>query len=310
MRTFSYSALKERRWYPEMESLAGSVSAAAQRTEPLLQEKEDKLQALARSARLKSIRASNAIEGITAPDERIRLIANGKDEPQSSAEEQIAGYADALDVILESFDAIPLTPNYILQLHKILYGRTGATWAGKTKSVQNYISAAYPDGHTETLFTPPSPFETPEALSNLCTEYGRVTQDDEIDSLIAIPVFIHDFLCIHPFNDGNGRMSRLLTMLLLLRNSFSVGRYITIEERILKDGELYYNALSASEKGWHEGTEDPEPFVRYFLGIILAAYRNLEERLAISGDTPEAWVPGTGVFPLEGETFPLKNVQK
>ena len=145
MRTFSYSALREKRWYPEMESLAGSVSAAARRTEPLLQEKGDDLQALARAARLKNITASNAIEGITAPDSRISLLCDGKDDPQSTAEQQIAGYADAHDVILESFDAIPLTPNYILQLHKILYGRTGATWAGKTKSVQNYISATYPD---------------------------------------------------------------------------------------------------------------------------------------------------------------------
>lgn len=287
MRTFSYSALRERRWYPEMESLAGSVSAAARRTEPLLQEKGDDLQALARAARLKNITASNAIEGITAPDSRISLLCDGKDDPQSTAEQQIAGYADAHDVILESFDAIPLTPNYILQLHKILYGRTGATWAGKTKSVQNYISATYPDGHTETLFTPPSPFETPEALSNLCDEFRRAAGAGETDFLIAMPVFIHDFLCIHPFNDGNGRMSRLITILLLLRNGFSVGRYIPIEERILKDGELYYNALSASEKGWHEGEEDPEPFVRYLLGTILAAYKDLEERLPQAAQTQE-----------------------
>ena len=278
MRTFSYSALRERRWYPEMESLAGSVSAAARRTEPLLQEKGDDLQALARAARLKNITASNAIEGITAPDSRISLLCDGKDDPQSTAEQQIAGYADAHDVILESFDAIPLTPNYILQLHKILYGRTGATWAGKTKSVQNYISATYPDGHTETLFTPPSPFETPEALSNLCDEFRRAAGAGETDFLIAMPVFIHDFLCIHPFNDGNGRMSRLLTLLLLYRADYNVGKYISLEKLISGSKETYYETLQASSEGWHEGENDYAPFVAYLLGIIAAAYREFDSR--------------------------------
>ena len=106
--------------------------------------------------------------------------------------------------------------------------------AGKTKTVQNYISATYPDGHTETLFTPLAPYETPEALDRLCEAYNRVIGNFELEPLLAVPIFIHDFLCIHPFNDGNGRMSRLLTTLLLYQNGFYVGKYVSLEAKIAK----------------------------------------------------------------------------
>jgi len=154
-------------------------------------------------------------------------------------------------------------------------------FAGQTKTVQNYISATYPDGHVETLFTPLAPFETPEALDRICEEYNRVIGNMELEPLIAIPVFIHDFLCIHPFNDGNGRMSRLLTTLLLYRNGFYVGRYISLEAKIAKSKDLYYNALAASQIGWHEGREDALPFVKYILGTILAAYKDFQDRAAL-----------------------------
>ncbi len=154
-------------------------------------------------------------------------------------------------------------------------------WAGRTKTVQNYISATYPDGHSEILFTPLDPFETPEAIDRICEEYNRVIGNNELEPLIAIPVFIHDFLCIHPFNDGNGRMSRLLTTLLLYRNRFYVGKYISLEAKINNDKNLYYEALSQSQQGWHEGNDDPVPFIKYLLGTILAAYKDFEERVEI-----------------------------
>ena len=154
-------------------------------------------------------------------------------------------------------------------------------FAGRTKAVQNYISATYPDGHVETLFTPLEPFETPEALDKICEEYNRVIGNMELEPLIAIPIFIHDFLCIHPFNDGNGRMSRLLTTLLLYRNGFFVGRYISLEAKIAKNKDLYYNALSESQTGWHEGTENVVPFIKYILGTILAAYKDFGDRMAL-----------------------------
>lgn len=153
--------------------------------------------------------------------------------------------------------------------------------AGRTKTVQNYISATYPDGHVETLFTPLVPFETPEALDRIYEEYNRVIGNMELESLIAILVFIHDFLCIHPFNDGNGRMSRLLTTLLLYRKGFYVGKYISLEAKIAKNKDLYYNALAQSQTGWHEGTENVVPFIKYILGTILAAYKDFEERMAL-----------------------------
>lgn len=153
--------------------------------------------------------------------------------------------------------------------------------AGRTKNVQNYISATYPDGSVKTLFTPLAPFETPEALDRICEEYNRVIGNMELEPLIAIPMFIHDFLCIHPFNDGNGRMSRLLTTLLLYRNGFYVGKYISLEAKIAKNKDLYYDALAKSQTGWHEGAEDAVPFIKYILGTILAAYKDFEERFAL-----------------------------
>ena len=153
--------------------------------------------------------------------------------------------------------------------------------AGRTKSVQNYISATYPDGSTRTLFTPLDPFETPTALESICNEFNRVIGNNELEPLIAIPIFIHDFLCIHPFNDGNGRMSRLLTTLLLYRSGFYVGKYISLEAKIAKNKDLYYDALGEAQVGWHEGTEDAVPFIKYLLGTILAAYKDFEDRFAL-----------------------------
>ena len=162
-----------------------------------------------------------------------------------------------------------------------MYRHFNNPMAGKTKNVQNYISAKYPDGHTKILFTPLAPYETPEALDRICEEYNKVIGNFELEPLIAIPIFIHDFLCIHPFNDGNGRMSRLLTTLLLYHNGFYVGKYISLEAKIAKNKDLYYDALRRSQYGWHEGKEDFLPFVKYILSIILAAYKDFTERFLI-----------------------------
>ena len=152
---------------------------------------------------------------------------------------------------------------------------------GRTKNVQNYISATYPDGHSEVLFTPLAPYETEEALDRICEEYNKVIGNFELEPLIAIPVFIHDFLCIHPFNDGNGRMSRLLTTLLLYQNGFYIGKYISLESKIAKNKDLYYDALHQSQNGWHEEKEDTTPFIKYILSTILTAYKDFEDRFSI-----------------------------
>ena len=171
---------------------------------------------------------------------------------------------------------------YQKQLHKILCSHMNNPLAGRTKNVQNYISATYPDGHTEVLFTPLAPFETSEALDRICEEYNRVIGNYEVEPLLAIPIFIHDFLCIHPFNDGNGRMSRLLTLLLLYQSGFIVGKYISIEKAIADNKELYYEVLQKSDENWHEETNDPTHFIKYMLGIILGCYRDFEERITIA----------------------------
>lgn len=220
-------------------------------------------------------------KGIVTTNTRIKQLVEEKTTPRNRDEQEIAGYRDALNIIHESFDAIPISQNYILLLHKILYSHMNNPMGGRTKSVQNYISATYADGHVETLFTPLSPFETPEALDKICEEYNRVIENMEVEPLIIIPIFIHDFLCIHPFNEGNGRISRLLTTLLRYRNGFYVGKYISLESKIAKHKDLYYNALFQAQHGWHEGNEDVVPFIKYLLGTILAAYKDFEERFSL-----------------------------
>lgn len=281
MRTFNYSQIKDNKWDSELLGLIAAIYKEAGKQEMYLKQKPQELEKLVEIAKIQSTEASNAIEGIVTTNTRIRQLMEEKTTPRNRDEKEIAGYRDVLGIIHESFDAIPITQNYILQLHKILFSHLGNPAAGKTKTVQNYISASFPDGHTETLFIPLAPYETPEALDRICEEYNRVIGNAELEPLIAIPVFIHDFLCIHPFNDGNGRMSRLLTTLLLYRSGFYVGKYISLEAKIAKHKDLYYDALSASQNGWHEGSDDPVPFIKYLLGTILAAYRDFEDRFAL-----------------------------
>lgn len=281
MRDFHYAAIREQKWDSEILGLIAAIYKEAGKQEMYLKQRPEELEKLVEIAKVQSTEASNAIEGIVTTSTRIRQLVEEKTAPRNRDEQEIAGYRDALNIIHENFDAIPITRNYILQLHKVLYSHMNNPMAGQTKSVQNYISATYQNGHTETLFTPLAPFETPEALERICDEYNRVIGNMEAEPLIVIPIFIHDFLCIHPFNDGNGRMSRLLTTLLLYRNGFYVGKYISLEAKIAKNKDLYYAALRQAQEGWHEGTEDAVPFIKYLLGIILSAYHDFEDRFSL-----------------------------
>ena len=281
MRDFNYSKIKEKKWDLEILGLVAAIYKEAGKQEMYLKQRPEELEKLVEIAKIQSTEASNAIEGIVTTNSRIRQLVEEKTAPRNRDEQEIIGYRDVLNIIHESFDAIPITQNYILQLHKILYSYMENSMAGRTKNVQNYISATYPDGHSETLFTPLAPYETPEALDKICEEYNRVIGNAEIDPLIIIPVFIHDFLCIHPFNDGNGRMSRLLTTLLLHRNGFYVGKYISLEAKIEKNKDFYYASLRQAQTGWYENDEDKLPFIKYILGTILSAYRDFGERFAL-----------------------------
>lgn len=281
MRPFNYSELRNKMWDSDILGLVAAIYKEAGKQEMYLKQRPEELEKLVEIAKIQSTESSNAIEGIVTTATRIRQLVEEKTTPRNRDEQEIAGYRDVLNIIHESFDAIPITQNYILQLHKILYSHMNNPMAGKTKSIQNFIAKEHPDGRKEVIFTPLAPYETPEALDRICEEYNLVIGNMEVEPLIAIPVFIHDFLCIHPFNDGNGRMSRLLTTLLLYRNGFYVGKYISLEAKIAKNKDLYYDALNQAQTGWHEGTEDHVPFIKYLLGTILAAYKDFEDRFAL-----------------------------
>lgn len=281
MRNFNYSSIKDQKWDSEILELIAAIYKEAGKQEMYLKQRPEELEKLVEIAKIQSTEASNAIEGIVTTNTRIKQLVAEKTAPRNRNEQEIAGYRDVLAIIHESFDAIMISQNYILQLHKILYSHMNNPLAGRTKNVQNYISATDPDGNTKILFTPLAPYETSKALDAICDEYNHVIGNMELEPLIAIPVFIHDFLCIHPFNDGNGRMSRLLTTLLLYRSGFYVGKYISLEAKIAKNKDLYYEALQASQDGWLEGKEDPVPFIKYLLGTILAAYKDFGDRFSL-----------------------------
>lgn len=281
MRNFNYSKIKDKKWDSEVLGLVASIYKYQGKQELYLKQKPEELNKLIEVAKIQSTEASNEIEGIVTTSVRLKQLVEEKTSPRNRNEQEIAGYRDVLNIIHDSFDAIPISKNYILQMHKIMFSHMNNPIAGQTKNVQNYISATYPDGHTEVLFTPLSPFETPEALDKICNEYNKVIGNLELEPLIAIPIFIHDFLCIHPFNDGNGRMSRLLTTLLLYRSGFYVGKYISLEALIAKNKSAYYDTLRQAGIYWHEENEDILPFLKYILGTILAAYKEFEDRFSI-----------------------------
>ncbi len=281
MRNFNYSKIKDKKWDSEVIGLVASIYRYQGKQELYLKQKPKELNKLIEIAKIQSTEASNEIEGIVTTSVRLKQLMEEKTSPRNRNEQEIAGYRDVLNIIHDSFDAIPISKDYILQMHKIMFSHMNNPIAGQTKNVQNYISATYPDGHTEVLFTPLTPFETPEALDRICNEYNKVIGNLELEPLIAIPIFIHDFLCIHPFNDGNGRMSRLLTTLLLYRSGFYVGKYISLEALIAKNKSAYYDTLRQAGVDWHEENEDVLPFVKYLLGTILAAYKEFEDRFSI-----------------------------
>lgn len=281
MRNFNYSKIKDIKWDSEILSLVASIYRYQGKQELYLKQRPNELEKLIDIAKIQSTESSNEIEGIVTTSVRLKQLLEEKTTPRNRNEQEIVGYRDVLDIIHENFDVIPISRNYILQMHKILYSHMNNPLAGKTKNVQNYISATYPDGHSEVLFTPLSPFETPGALDLICDEYNRVIGNFEVQPIIMIPIFIHDFLCIHPFNDGNGRLSRLLTTLLLYKNGFYVGRYISLESLIAKDKAAYYEALNKAGMNWQNGNEDVVPFIKYLLKIVLAAYKAFDNRFSI-----------------------------
>ena len=288
MRQFDYAALKAAKWDAEVVNYLSAIHEQKGKQELYLKQNAEVLERLVEIAKVQSTESSNEIEGIRTTETRLKQLMADKTTPRNRDEKEIAGYRDALNLVHESFEYIPITPNYILQLHKIMFSHSDSSFGGQFKNVQNYISATDGDGRRYTLFTPLAPWETPEAITQICDAYNQAVSEGVVDPLILIPTFIHDFLCIHPFIDGNGRMSRLLTTLLLYRSGYYVGRYISLEKKIAGSKDLYYDALSLSQSGWHEGKDDPTSFIKYILGTIISAYRDFEQRAELVSEKQAA----------------------
>lgn len=246
----------------------------------------DELEYLLEVAKIQSTDASNRIEGIYTSDDRLKLIALDKTKPKTRNEFEIAGYRDVLNMIHDSYEHMPIKPSVILQLHRDLNKFNSSNMGGKYKNNDNVIREEDSEGNQRIRFVPVSAWETPEMINKLCEEFDEIIKDEMADPLLIIPMFILDFLCIHPFNDGNGRISRLLTLLLLYRSGYIVGKYISIEKLIETSKDTYYEALEDSSKCWHEEKNNYEPFVKYMLGVIVNAYREFSTRVSLlsSGD--------------------------
>ena len=281
MRTFEYKTKYTKLLSPEIVSMLTTIHEYRGEQALFVEAKKDVLEQLLEIAKIQSTDASNRIEGIVTTDERLKKIVRDKTMPKTRSEKEIAGYRDVLTTIHENYDYIAPRPSMILQLHRDLYKFSGRSIGGSFKNSDNYIAEELPDGTQRIRFQPVAAWETPEAMDLLCSAFDKAMGDTEMDPLLLIPMFILDFLCIHPFNDGNGRMSRLITLLLLYRAGYIVGKYISIEKLISDSKETYYEVLQASSYDWHEGTNDYEPFVRYMLGIIVAAYRDFSSRVQL-----------------------------
>ena len=303
MRDFNYGKLKNIKWDNEVLGLVAQIHEYKGKQALFLKQKPATLEKLVEIAKIQSTGASNKIEGVVTTAARIKQLCDQKTTPRNRDEEEISGYRDALSLIHESYEYIPIKSSYILQLHQVLYRYSQRGIGGRFKNTQNYIAEIKESGEQIVRFMPLDPFETPTAIEKMCESFNRETDACEVDPLILIPAFIVDFLCVHPFNDGNGRMSRLLTTLLLYRAGYVVGKYVSLESKIEKTKESYYKALEKSDINWNNGENDLTPFIKYILGTVLAAYRDFEQRVILVEDKASAidleLVPSVGKTSVE-----------
>ncbi|MBQ7664111.1 MAG: Fic family protein [Bacteroidaceae bacterium] len=280
MHTFKYESTTKELLTPEIVQMLSALHEHKGRQDLFIEAEPDVLSALLNLAKIQSTKASNKIEGIFTSDERLEALVMDKSEPRNRSEEEIAGYREVLATIHESYEYITVRPNSILQLHRDLYSFSSSDIGGQFKNSDNVIAEEGSDGIRRVRFQPTPAYLTPEAVENLCQSWAEMQEKKEIDPLLLVPMFILDFLCIHPFNDGNGRMSRLLTLLLLYQSGYVVGKYISVEMLIERTKETYYETLQASSTKWHSNGNDYAPFVKYYLGVLLKAYKEFEDRVA------------------------------
>lgn len=279
MRRFDYAKASKKLLTPEIVQMLTSLHEHKGRQDLFVEANIDELETLLEVAMIQSTGASNRIEGIFSTDKRLEELVRQKAEPRNRSEQEIAGYREVLAIIHESYEYITPRPNVILQLHKDLYSYTNGAAGGIYKNSDNFIAERDAEGKQRVRFVPVPAWQTAEAMNELCFSFYEEWNAGKIDKLLLISMFILDFLCIHPFADGNGRMSRLLTLLLCYKAGFIVGKYISIEMLIEKSKETYYEALQASSFGWHDGENNYEPFVKYYLGIVSKAYNEFESRV-------------------------------
>lgn len=285
MRTFDYSNLADRTWDNEIVSYLAQIHEYKGKQDLYIKQKPVELRRLIEIARIQSTEASNRIEGIVTTNARLKQLVENKTTPRNRDEKEILGYRNVLNIVHESYEHIAINPNYILQLHGEMLKHTAFSYGGKFKTTANEIAKTLPAGTKEVIFSPLEPYETPDAVASLCKAFRNELNKGIVDPLILIPCFILDFLCIHPFNDGNGRMSRLLTLLLLYKTGYTVGQYISIEKAIAETKESYYDTLAIADYGWHEDKNDPKEFIKYMLGVILSCYREFENRVGFAWQT-------------------------
>lgn len=285
MKEFDYSKYKMQSWDNEILAYVAQIHEYKGKQNLFLKQKPVELNRLEQIARIQSTESSNQIEGIITTNARLKQLVADKTTPRNRDEQEILGYRNVLNLVHENYDAIPIKGSYILQLHGEMLKYTAFSYGGRYKNTPNEIDMVLENGEKVILFKPLEPFETPDAIDRLCEEFQKELDTGIVDPLILIPLFVLDFLCIHPFNDGNGRMSRILTLLLLYRSGYVVGQYVSIEKAIAETKESYYEALRAADENWHESANDPTPFIKYMLGIVLSCYREFETRITIASKT-------------------------
>jgi len=279
MKIFDYKKSPKTLLTPDIVAMLTSIHEHKGRQELYIEAHADILNTLMETAKVQSTGASNRIEGIRTTDKRLEELVRDKSAPRNRTEQEIAGYRDVLATIHESYDYIHPRPNIILQLHRQLYSFSQTSIGGSYKNSDNFITETDADGNESIRFTPVPAYLTANAMESLCVSFTESIEKGEYDAILLIPMFILDFLCIHPFNDGNGRMSRLLTLLLFYRADYIVGKYISLEKLIEDSKDTYYEVLRDSSIDWHENKNDYAPFVRYYLGILQKAYYEFEERV-------------------------------
>lgn len=281
MHKFDYSFLNNGMLPTQLVNVTASISSLKTSSQFRKNDFEKVFTELEKIAKIQSVKSSNEIEGIVTSDERIIQIVQQNSAPLNHNEQEILGYRDALNLIHTEHQNIQFNENTVLALHKTLLSATDHNYGGTYKTDDNVILEIDLYGNKKIRFEPVPANETKKAMEQLFLAFMEANSNSNINTLLLIPCVILDFLCIHPFKDGNGRMSRLLSLLLLYKNGFDVGKYVSFEEQISKNKSLYYQALKESSENWHENANSYFPFMQNFLTILYECYQNLDKRFAV-----------------------------